>query len=491
MPRVRTFQSSPERIPRFAPSTGASGTAAQIGQVFAQVLAEDNKRARSLRISQAELGFDTALAGLVQEADKREDPTGTSEWFSTQATALAIDHASAFSEDEDLNDGMLIEFSKRGLAKSISVSDNARRRVQAAAVGNLELSTDTFIADYAKAPNGVERDLSAESHMQRLVRAQGEGLIRNAEETFNNDIERAEEFHVLEVMKSDPTLALEMLDSGAETSHLDKDRISVLTRDAKNRESGLRVEQNRQLNAAQKEQYAGLVNNIWAPATADEFTSVADIRDSGLGGIANARLFQMQADVASGKIANAQDFNVTSWLFKRIIDTEHPDGHIDDPFLMQPYVGRAGLPWGIYQEFSKVVAEMKEGPDTAAFSRALNLISGDLDKDDFGNESALAQARNLEFAIKKRRQYVDGIAEGLTDEQMLNPADKKNYIFSDLDLYRTTFRDTFKERNRRFDSLNVDPDATLDETLQPGIGDNSDMFQIGETVDEWRERTGR
>lgn len=165
------------------------------------IIAADMKRAGDLKTAQADLGFETALGQLVDEADSREDPTTTDAWYADNVQKLIAEHLEGFDGDDFLSQQKRIEYGQLGLTHGGGVSTRARNKVTKLRQATYDIQSGQFTEDYVQAADPNVRALADQRMVARAEAAQAEGLIVSAAESIGANRLAAQDSHAQDILQ--------------------------------------------------------------------------------------------------------------------------------------------------------------------------------------------------------------------------------------------------------------------------------------------------
>ena len=489
----------PEFRPRGGESLGAglldaSSTQRAVGRLNQQInaVAQDLKdRANSLALTETQLGFSEEMFRLKKEARESTDYGNAGNIFDQSALASVEKFASNIS-DPETRARFTLAATKNAQSASVGAHSTARNNMTAAHRSQLRVSHDQTLRGVGTAVTGEEIETIRDGYFAQLDDSQESGLIVNAGEIKDKWLSDTDSLLIQNLIRQDPETAAELLEDESNFANLN-DRPKA----KKDAEAGIKRRKT-QIKAAKNErdmaQYSDFADRLFVEGHPDGPLTETDVLRSELGGTTKKTLYGILEDQADGKDLNKENFELTNWLAQRIIDKDHPDGHISSEAQLAVYLGR-GLPWNKLQIFTNDMEARKKDPNRVEHDRMYNKwlksVQDRVRLDTIGIESHIGNEKLQVFDLAKKVEFLERIKKGERPEDILSP-NTKGHLASDIDAWAVTTQEVMSETSRgiqREAGPKAEPDD-LEENLSEEVEQPDDprAKRPGETTIEWVQR---
>ena len=471
MPRAAT----PGMIPEMVGQRTVQRTMDQLFQLGRQYK-EMQQRAEVVRLSTE---MESGLLGLQQSIERNPDiktAEAASQLYAEGAKEI-VSGAVGQSNWKSVQTAVGARGASTALRGTAAVSRVGYAREVDASRAVLDESAQTGATRYALAEDDVERA----GVMSRVA-------VDIEMNPYIGDVEkgkRLDKFNASRVSERTIYLSNEgrfpearaYLEDPEVTSVLDPTDIYSLTRTINIAENHASTLHNKLLKAEEDAQIHRLLNRLYNPENPEDVPSVPEILSAGLPRIVTEHFIEISEKKARGEDANYLDENLANKLYRDV-----HTGQITDFSQLVPYIGN-GLPREEAEKLRLDIDQLQNPQEKAttqmlaAFYRA---AEGTLDKTTMFFDDPKGPQLFYEFRVESQKLYKEGLKEGKSPHQMLDPT-SPDYIGKLLNTPYFTRTDTqiLEEMGERFRAI-PEPGSAFGEARKEK-----------ETPEQYLERVGK
>ena len=442
MPRIPTVERDlAPRVPALprvrAPQLAANQLSATMNQVTDFALEQrgrEIKRQQRQSIYEAESKVSAVLAEALAEFGNRNDYKvfpGEHDAFVNQR----IEEITNGIEDLDVADVVRAASSRQAQRQSMAMQTRAAQLSQAATVAHLDEGIKQDAARYGLASDDAGRAAVTRDVKKRLEVARRSGDISEADyvkqwSTFNQHGAVA---LAKRLINEDPEEALRKLEDPSDSvlKVLDGEKREALIATAQNKIANTQGGRAAALREARNQQEKDFLERIYA----GDLPGIDELLESDLTPERVQSLVKLTTDAAAGQLSIQQDPGVSSSLWERIYNSEHPSPIYNEAQIWH-YVGK-----GITVDDARLMTEQFQQKEAQANQGASSFWSGQkssLRRQITGvtafsafSGPKIAQERWRAYEATIERRRLEKQREGVEVWEMLNP-DSEHYILHDV-----------------------------------------------------------